>query len=493
MPYSKTSSYTTVYGESPVIFGNSTFKRVVLSGVLILAVVLSGSCAHSPIQELSDLEIRIPEMYAIYDETTPAPDRWWEGFGSGELDTLIGDALNGSLSLKTSLARLKQSKALAIQAGADRLPDLDLKAGASDTWRNVDDETVTTRSRSLTLVSSYEIDFWGRIGAQERSALLELEVSREDLYTAALSLASEITIKWLELILVRRQIGLLHEQLETNRTILDLMELRYLKGMATALDIYQQRQALAETEAALPQLEARLRTLQHELSVLSGKPPRTDLGLSANTFPELGALPQTGIPADLLAKRPDVRAAGLKLRSSEQQMSAARADRLPAVTLTTTAGFSSDRIGELLENWLATLAGNLTYSLFNSGSESAEVERQEAIVEERLASYEETVLTAIREVENAMIREVKQVEYIMALEKQIKISQDGFREAGSRYRKGLSDYLPVLTALTSTQRLQRSIVQAQFERLSYRVALHRALGGSWMQTEFEGKVESRRP
>ena len=84
-----------------------------------------------------------------------------------------------------------------------------------------------------------------------------------------------------------------------------------------------------------------------------------------------------------------------------------------------------------------------------------------------------------------MIREIKQVEYITALDKQLKISQDGYREALSRYRKGLSDYLPVLTALTSTHRLQRSIVQAKFDRLTYRVALYRALGGSWMQTEFE--------
>lgn len=433
--------------------------------------------------------IEVPGTYAIYDETAPFPDRWWEGFGSAELDQLINEALDSSFSIRIALARLEQSRALAVQAGADRRPDLDLRAGASDTWRDADGETATNRSRSLTLVSNYEIDFWGRAAAEQKSAVLDLEASREELYTTALTLASEITLKWLELISVRQQVELLNKQMETSRTILNLIELRYLKGLASALDIYQQRQSLAEIEASFPQLESRLDTLLYELAVLVGKPPRADLGLTAGTFPEPGALPRTGVPADLLSKRPDIRAAGLKLRAAEGQVAAARAGRLPAVSLTATAGFSSESISDLLERWIASLAASLTYTIFDSGSGKAGVERQEALVRERLASYEDAVLTAIREVEDAMIREVKQDEYIEALEKQLKISQDGLREAESRYRKGLSDYLPVLTALTSTHRLERSIVQAKYDRLAYRVALYRALGGDWMEEKFDGKVE----
>jgi NodT family efflux transporter outer membrane factor (OMF) lipoprotein len=489
MLHFNTPSYTNVYGESPLILMKTTFKKLILTSTRILAVVLSVSCAHTPLQEPSDTEILIPETFTLYGETAPVSDRWWEEFGSGELDTLIGKAMDGSPTLRQSLARLEQSRALAVQAGADRLPDLNLSAGASQTWRNVNDETVTTQSGSLTLVSSYELDFWGRVRARQRSALLDLEESQENLYTAMLTLASEVALKWLEVISVNLQIELLHEQLETNRTILELIELRYLKGIATALDIYQQRQALAETEAAYPPFESRLQTLQHELAVLVGKPPRTDLGLRATVLPELKALPEIGIPADILGRRPDIRAAGLGLRAAEAQVTAARAGRLPAVNLSATAGFSSDSFGDLLESWIATLAANLTYTLFDMGSKKAEVHRQEAIVSERLAFYEQTVLSAIREVEDAMIREVKQVEYIKALKEQLRISEDGFREAGSRYRKGLSDYLPVLSALNSTQRLQRSIVQAEFERFSYRVALYRALGGSWMQKEFETRSQ----
>jgi outer membrane protein TolC len=155
------------------------------------------------------------------------------------------------------------------------------------------------------------------------------------------------------------------------------------------------------------------------------------------------------------------------------------------VNLSATAGFRSASFADLLDEWFTTLAANLTYPLFNAGALDAEVTRQERIVDERLAVYEETVLNAIREVEDAMVRERKQAEYIVALDEQLTIARDSFREAQQRYRKGLIDYLPALSALISAQRSERTVVQARLERLNQRVKLHRALGGSWMAEEFE--------
>jgi len=455
-----------------------------LPGMLIVPLILSG-CAHVDTTSNAEPGIPLPETFTLYPETAPTPDRWWNSFGSAELDGLVGKTLAGSLTLRQSMARLEQSRALVVQADADRLPDLSLNAGVSETRREVGGQRTNTSSRSLTLASSWELDFWGRIKATQRAALLEKEGSKEALYSAAMTLVSEVTLKWLEMISVRNQLELAHTQLETNRTILDLMEQRYLKGLANALDVYQQRQPVAETEASIPLLEARLETLMHEIAVLTGKPPRTRLDLTAAAFPELGSLPPAGVPADLLARRPDVRAAGMKLRATEARTEAARAGKLPRVTLSATAGYSSDSFADLLDDWLTNLAANLAWTLFDSGAKKAEVSRLEAVADEHLAAYEHAVLTAIREVEDAMVREVKQVQYIEALKRQLSISREGFRESISRYRKGLSDYLPVLTALSSTQRLERSIVLAEQERLNQRVKLHRALGGGWMEKEFE--------
>ncbi len=452
--------------------------------ILFMSAVLS-SCAHTGNQESAQLRLTLPETYPLYTGSAKVPDRWWEEFKSEELNRLVQKAISGNRDLKVSLARLQQSRALAVQAGQDKLPDLNLKAGVSETRRGTGDEILTDRSRSLTFVSTWELDFWGKLSAEHRAALLDVEASREDLYAAGLTLSAEVTLKWLEIISVRRELSLYSQQLETNRTILKLMELRYLNGLANALDIYQQRQAVAENEAGFPPLKTRLQTLMHEVAVLCGEPPGTDLGIEAETFPDLGPLPDAGLPADLLANRPDIRAAGMDFMAAESEVRAARAGRLPSVNISATAGFSSQSFKDLLDNWLTTLAGNLTWPLINAGTRKAEVTRREKIVEERLASYELTVLEAIQEVQDAMVSESNQADYISGLEKQLTITRDGFREAISRYRKGLSDYLPVLSALTSSQRLERSIVQARLERISQRVKLYRALGGGWMAQEFD--------
>jgi NodT family efflux transporter outer membrane factor (OMF) lipoprotein len=458
------------------IYGMRTV-RYYIAGLLIALPLLAASCATAPEPaEPPAPEVTIPETYSIYDEAAPATGRWWEEFGSAELAGLVDDALSGSLTLRQSWARLEQAKASVLTAGAGRYPDLILNAGMSESERNVDGDSVESSTRTLNVASRWELDLWGEVSAGRRAAILSVEASQDDYNASALTLASEVTLRWLEILSARQELALLAEQIEVNQTILDLVELRYLKGMANALDIYQQRQALAEVKAAVPQLEARQQTLSHQLAVLTGNPPLDGPEVTAGVFPKPGALPAAGIPADLLASRPDVRAAGLRLQAAKENITAARAGKLPSLVLTGSAGFSSDTFKDLFDDWLLSLAANLAWPLFNSGKLDAEVIRQEAIADEKLAAYSQAVLTAIREVEDALVNEAKQLEYIEALKDQLDVSTAGLREAEARYRKGLSDFLPVLTALTSTQRLERTIVRAELDRLLYRVGLYRALG-----------------
>jgi len=469
---------------------NKILRLLACSGLFVLGIALLNSCTHLKPVEHTDPGVIIPETFSLYGETAESPDRWWKEFQSEELDALIDEALADNLAVKQAYARLGQAEAIAVKAGAPRYPDLALVAGASETRRRITDgqlvdQTVTDSFKDLSLVSSYEVDLWGRISATHKSALLGVQVSREDLYTSAVTLTSEVAIRWLAIISVRNQLELIRSQVEINRTTLELINLRYLKGVATALDVYQQRLALAESLTLIPSLEALEQTLLNELAVLLGKPPQSDLKLLSDNLPEPEALPDAGIPADLLSQRPDVRAAGLKLQASEWDVTAARAARLPAIRLTAEAGFSAGTFPLLFENWLARLAGSLTAPLFKGGELDAEVERQRQIAEERLAFYGQTVLTAIREVEDAMINEEKQVEFLTALGERLKIARQSHQEALQRYRKGLNDYLPVLSALIAVQRLERDTVLARFDRLNYRVQLYRALGGTWMGPELE--------
>jgi outer membrane protein TolC len=181
----------------------------------------------------------------------------------------------------------------------------------------------------------------------------------------------------------------------------------------------------------------------------------------------------------LLVQRPDIRAALARLHAADFLTGSARAELLPAIRLTGGIGTNTAEIRNLFDDWFVSVAAGLTGPIFEGLRRTAEVERSQAVAEQRLAEYRLTVLTAIQEVEAALIQEIRQREYLEALAEQLEAAQNALREAGERYRKGLNDYLPVLAALERTQALTRQTVIGRRQLLSYRLSLYRALGGTW--------------
>jgi outer membrane protein TolC len=190
-------------------------------------------------------------------------------------------------------------------------------------------------------------------------------------------------------------------------------------------------------------------------------------------------LPVAGLPADLLAKRPDVRAAGLRLKGADWSVAAAKADRLPSLTLSAEAALSSANLGLLLNNWLATLAAAITGPVFDGGYRKAEVERTRARAEQMLAEYGQVVLEAIQEVEDGLANEFHQREYLDRLSEELAAARQAQVQAQLHYVKGATDYLSVLTETLSAQALERTLVREKADLVKYRVALHRVLGGGW--------------
>jgi outer membrane protein, multidrug efflux system len=263
---------------------------------------------------------------------------------------------------------------------------------------------------------------------------------------------------------------------------LELVELRFRKSLASALDVFQQRQVVAQSRALLPLVEQSERQLLNELAVLLGRTPFALPHIDVETLEIPADVPATGIPAQMLEMRPDIRSAMLRLQSADWEVAAARADRLPNISLTARATYQSDELSLLFDNWLLNLAGNLTAPLLDGRSRSAEVERQRAVVAEKLAAYRGLVLNAIREVEDALVGEAKLREHIAELQIQLEAARNALNEARSRYRSGLNDYLPVLTQIFSVQNLERTLIQRKADLLVARVDLYRALGGTWTET-----------
>jgi len=450
--------------------------------MLTIILLLVASCAPFKPQERQSPEGELPRSFSLYTAESEPEVRWWEEFNDVDLNVLVKEALSDNLTLKEIWSRLVQARALAVQAGAALYPDLTGTAGADYARQRSDDgsaKTTSTEDYSLGVVSSYELDLWGRIRAEREFALLEVTAAREDLNTAAMTLAAEVANRWVNIISQRMQKRLLERQLRTNLTLLELIELRFRMSMVSALDVYQQKQVVENVKAEVPLVEAEEQLLLHELALLLGKPTGTSLKISREDFPESTEIPATGLPADLLSSRPDLRRAGMRLQAADWQVAAARANRLPAIRLTATAQYGKGDMDVLFDNWLLSLAGNLTAPIFDGGRRAAEVDRRQALADENLSAYRQAVLTAIKEVEDALVSEVKQREHIKALENVLVTARRALEEAGIRYRNGLTDYLPVLTQLLAVQNLERNLIRQRASLLNARISLYRSLGGTW--------------
>ncbi|MBL0731422.1 MAG: efflux transporter outer membrane subunit [Desulfosarcina sp.] len=425
----------------------------------------------------------LPEKFSLYQKGEYLPGLWWETFSAPELNCLIQEALSNNFSLKEAWARLDQMKASAVKMGSYLYPELNVTADYTHTYQKSDILSHTERTSvdhySLGIASSYEIDLWGRIRSDREAAELDAEAAKEDLNSAAMTLAAEVTMHWLNIISQKMQKNLLEKQLQTNKFFLELMELRYRKSLASALDVFQQKQILHQIEAAIPLVEARKHVLFHELALLLGKSSYHRNKIKGLSLPVIGSVPDTGIPVDLLANRPDVRSSGLRLKASDWQVSAALADRLPAIRLTARASYGAEDIDSLFDNWIRNLAAGLAGPIFDGRRRAAEVDRVRAVAEERLAFYRYTVLNAVKEVENALVQEEMQKKHINALELQLYAAGRALVEARERYKKGIIDYLPVLTQILAVQRLERGLITQRTILVIYRVNLYRALGGDW--------------
>lgn len=451
--------------------------------VLLVIVFISSSCTYFNPEQRQNPEGNIPNAFSLYSKGSEQPDKWWESFNDKELNKLIETSLTDNLSLKEAWARLMQSKALAVQAGSALVPNLTGNAGTSrakQKRKNTTTSKENVRDYSLGLVSSYELDLWGKIRSEQEAAILQTSASREDFYTVAMTLAAEVTELWINIISQRMQKHLLTKQLKTNLIQLELVNLRFRKAMVSALDVYQQKQVVEKVKGQIPLVEWQEMLLFHKLALLLGKAPNFDININRNRLPVVKELPSIGIPADVLSRRPDVRSAGLRLKALDWKVAAARANRLPSLDLTASLQYNSQSLDLLLDNWIMGLAGNLTAPIWDGKRRKAEVNRQMALADENLASYRSTVLTAIKEVEDALISEAKQKEHIHALENELEAAKSALNEARERYRNGLNEYLPVLTQLLLVQNLEIDLIQKKTQLLLFRISLHRALGGTWM-------------
>ncbi len=452
----------------------------ILPALLILPVLLAG-CAGGPERIATD--VTMPETFSGGGEA-PLPDLWWEALGDPRLNDLVDRALAGSPNLMAARDRLDQAEALARKAGASRWPSLDAEVGGTRTVVGTttpagDDVTDWSTNLSLGLQAGYEVDLWGRVGAASDAAAMDAVASGEDLRAAAITLAASVAENWYRLVAARESLELVRSQLEINEQTLELVTSRFRNGQVGAADVLQQRQLVEAKRGELARSEAAEAVLANGLAVLLGESPGADVLPAAGELVDLPPLPATGVPADLVRRRPDVRAGFARILAADSRAAAAAADRFPRLSLGAAASANAEDVDGFFDDWLANLAANLTLPLIDGGKRAAESARTRAAASEKLHDYGAAVLSAVAEVEDALVNENRQRVYLESLEQQAELSAQTVERIRRRYINGSENYLRVLNALLTDQSLGLSRIEARRQLISYRIQLCRALAGGW--------------
>ncbi len=455
---------------------NPSTRPWVRNLVLVVVGALISGCsvaAHPP-----GMPLEVPARFSQSGEST-LPDQWWLSFGDPVINTLMDQALANNFDLKTAWDRLRQAEALARKAGADLVPTLDGQAENSRSRYREDGQTTEGHSYTLGLSAGYELDLWGRIRSSRNGAAFEAQASAQDLQAAALTLSAQVAGTWYQLVEQYGQLEILNAQITNNEKVLELVTLQVRTGQVGIADMLQQQQLVESNQGEKARVLAQVEVLKHQLAILLGQPPRQNVAPRVATLIDLPPMPQSGLPARLIEHRPDIRSAYARVQAADSDLGAAIANRFPQLSLSANLNTSGVYTRDLFNNWLASLAANLVAPIVDGGLRKAEVDRTRAASSQALHTYGQTILDALKEVEDAMVQEQRQREFITSIDKQLTLAGQVIQRVRDRYLQGTMDYQRVLDALLSQQTLERSLLTARQTLVQNRIDLCLALGSGW--------------
>jgi NodT family efflux transporter outer membrane factor (OMF) lipoprotein len=443
----------------------------------LMTAVFFGGCAQ-PEPKPVDLSFDLPEAFSFAGGERLSA-KWWQSFDDRQLDALIEQALSDNFSIRSAWDRLTAAEQIAIKAGTDVYPSVNYSVGAERTRRETGNVTSYTSEYSAGLTALYEVDLWGRIRSSQQAAKLDVRAAQEAVNVAAVTLSASIAKTWYQLAEAKQKSQVISVQLETNRKVLEVIKLQFRQGLAGAADVFRQEQLAESSRGQLIQSEETVVLLQHQLSVLLGQPPALRWADDTIELVALGQMPVVDVPAVVIQRRPDVRAAFTAVQAADRRTAAAIADQYPTISLSATVATSTDRVNDLFDDWLANIAANLTGPLIDAGLRKAEVERTKAVLSETINTYSQTVLEALQEVEDAINQEHYQRQTVENLQKQLALSRKVYDRIRQRYIKGQADYLRVLETLVSQQTLEQRELAARRVLVERRIDVCRAVAGSW--------------
>ncbi len=458
--------------------------RFAWPGVAVSAVL--AGCAIGPDYERP--EIQAPELYlqSIDEGASIANLPWWELFDDPQLDALVAAALEENKDLAIATARVEEARAQLGFVRADQFPTIDAGgSGARGEDNSLQPGVGITERWVLAGTLSYEIDLWGRLRRQTEAARAELLATEEARRTVIITLVSDVASTYLLLrdLDARREIA--ERTVASREESLRIIRSRFDQGTVPLIDVNQAEIEAADAAARLAAIERDRIRAENLLSVLLGRNPGSIVrGRELREQRPPPAVP-AGLPSELLERRPDVREAEQRLAAQTARIGAAQALRLPTLNLTGAFGVASSDLSDLIDSDsdLWSIGGDFFGPLFDSGRSKRRVEAEKARTEQLLRTYEQTILLALREVEDALAAVRTSQQELDARERQVAAARSAAALSRSRYDGGVTSYLEVLDS-------ERSLFQSELvesttrrERLVAVVGLYKALGGGWLPDE----------
>ena len=422
-------------------------------------------------------------------------DDWWTRFGDPRLDAIVGTGLVQSYDLATADTRIDEADALVQQNLAPLLPTLTWDTSATmaptdslgfqfggavggqvDPMTGMPIEVPNLYwTGSSVLVARLGIDLSGREVVNHRAAKRDVEAAELDRANSSLRLVASLVNAYYDIVAAEAQLRIVEGQLETSRALLEVMELRFEAGQVTGVDLLQQRQQVASTEVLLPQARQQVKTFEQRLSVLMGERPREDFAVAAE-LPALPPTPALGRPSELGQRRPDLAAAETRASSADLRVKNAKRQYVPSLNLQAQGGVQAIRITDFNSQWFWNAGATLSVPIYQAGRRQSTVRQRQAQARRAEVDVDAKTVTAIQEVESALVAERERSEALEIYQRQAKAADAAFDAARQRYLDGDGDYLSVLSALNTSRQAELSVVTAQRDLISARVSLHQALG-----------------
>jgi NodT family efflux transporter outer membrane factor (OMF) lipoprotein len=414
----------------------------------------------------------------------PAPG-WWHDFGSARLDTLIAQAQQDNDDLAAAIARVQEADAQLRIAGAPLLPAVDLGATATRERAPVTggQSFHTFNLFNPGVSASYELDFWGKNRAARDAARAAAVASRYDRETVALTVVSSVASTYFQALELRDRLQVARQNLDNGEKILRGLSFEQDVGTATGLDVAQQATVVALLYAAIPPLEQQLRQTVYALAVLIGKTPET-VDVDQGSLTELkDPRVVSGLPSSLLTRRPDIAEAEQQLVAANADITVARAELFPTIELTASGGYESTMLSSLVNpmNRVYALSAGLTQPIFHGGALRGQLAFSKARYTELATTYHKTVLTALSNVESALVAVRQTAEQQQRQAQAVNKAKRAYEFAQIQMSAGTVNILTVLNTENALFSAQDTLVQVQFSHLQALVDLFTALGGGWQQ------------